>query len=61
MMEVAISNGFGIKHLRILNTSVNKKKRQQKFLKAPFSFGDETYEDITIREGPFLISWLFQG
>jgi hypothetical protein len=30
-----------------------KKIREQMFLKALFSFGDETYEDITIREGHF--------
>ncbi len=31
-MEVAISNGFGIKHLRILNTFGNKGSSIKKFI-----------------------------
>jgi hypothetical protein len=30
-----------------------KKNREQKFENAPFSFGDEIYRDVTIREGAF--------
>jgi hypothetical protein len=33
--------------------STQKKIREQKFSNAQFSFGDETYGDVTIREGAF--------
>jgi hypothetical protein len=39
----------------------HKKIREQEFEIAPFSFGDETYKLVTIREGLFLTPWLFQG
>jgi hypothetical protein len=45
--------GRAIKMKVFLIFSAQKKIREQKFESAPFSFGKETYGDLTIRERAF--------